>query len=108
MTADRQKIKSLERQCKLSLIQEKKKTSATAPSGIAPKWLFTWSFSDLLRLSNFIESGQSWFHQEFWAVLRGCRSLLEIVFVGQREVFVCLGFGHFILFVYLFPWPRSS
>ena len=31
--------------------------------------------------------------------LRGCRSLLEIIFVGQCEVFVCLGFGHFILFV---------
>ena len=42
------------------------------------------------------------------AILRGCRSLLEIVFVGQCEVFVCLGFGHFILFVYIFPWPRSS
>ena len=43
--------------------------------------------------------------------LRGCRSLLEIVFfclVGQCEVFVCLGSGHFILFVYFFPWPRSS
>ena len=40
--------------------------------------------------------------------LRGCRSLLEIVLVGQCEVFVCLGFGHFILFVYFFPWPRSS
>ena len=40
--------------------------------------------------------------------LRGCRSLLEIVCVGQCEVFVCLGFGHFILFVYFFPWPRSS
>ena len=27
----------------------------------------------------------------------------------QCEVlFVCLGFGHFILFVYFFPWPRSS
>ena len=35
--------------------------------------------------------------------LKGCRSLLEIVFfVGQCEVFVCLGFGHFILFVYFF------
>ena len=34
--------------------------------------------------------------------LRGCRSLLEIVFVGQCEVFVCLGFGHFILFFYFF------
>ena len=22
-------------------------------------------------------------------------------------MFVCLGFGHFILFVYFFPWPRS-
>ena len=40
--------------------------------------------------------------------LRGYRSLLEIVFVGQCEAFVCLGFGHFILFVYFFPWPRSS
>ena len=41
--------------------------------------------------------------------LRGCRSLLEIVFfLGQCEVFVCLGFGHFILFVYFFPWPRNS
>ena len=40
--------------------------------------------------------------------LRGCRSLLEIVFVGQCEAFVCLGFGHSILFVYFFPWPRRS
>ena len=40
--------------------------------------------------------------------LRGCRSLLEIVFVGQCEAFVCLGFGHSISFVYFFPWPRSS
>ena len=41
--------------------------------------------------------------------LMGCRSLLEIVFfVGQCEVFVCLGFGYFIFFVYFFPWPRSS
>ena len=41
---------------------------------------------------------------------RGCRSLLEIVFffVGQCEVFVCLGFGLFILFVYFFPWSQSS
>ena len=23
-------------------------------------------------------------------------------------MFVCLGFGHFILFVYFFPWPRGS
>ena len=23
-------------------------------------------------------------------------------------MFVCLGFGHFILFVYFFPWPQSS
>ena len=23
-------------------------------------------------------------------------------------MFVCLGSGHFILFVYFFPWPRSS
>ena len=29
-------------------------------------------------------------------------------FVGQCEVVICLGFGHFILIVYFFPWPRSS
>ena len=40
--------------------------------------------------------------------LRGCRSLLEKFFVGQCEVFVCLGFGYFILFVCFFPWTRSS
>ena len=35
--------------------------------------------------------------------LRRCRSLLEIIFfVGLCEVFVCLGFGHFILFFYFF------
>ena len=28
--------------------------------------------------------------------------------MGQCEEFVCLGFGHFILFVYFFPWQRSS
>ena len=22
-------------------------------------------------------------------------------------MFVCLGFGHFILFVYFFPWPKG-
>ena len=40
---------------------------------------------------------------------------LFIFFLGReaqkvREwgVLVCLGFGHFILFVYFFPWPRSS
>ena len=41
--------------------------------------------------------------------LRGCRSHLAIVFfVGQCELLVCLGFGHFILLVYFFPWLRSS
>ena len=35
--------------------------------------------------------------------LRGCRSLLEIFFVGQCEGFISLGFDHFILFVYFFP-----
>ena len=29
-------------------------------------------------------------------------------FVGQCEMFVCLGFGHFILIVSFFPWQRSS
>ena len=41
----------------------------------------------------------------FIHIVSQCRSLLEIVFC--RTVFVCLGFGHFILFVYFFP-PRSS
>ena len=41
--------------------------------------------------------------------LRGCRSVFgDSFFVGQCEVFVCLGFGHFILIVYFFPWPQSS
>ena len=34
--------------------------------------------------------------------LRGRVSFLEIVFVGQREVFVCLDFGHF------FPLGRKA
>ena len=34
--------------------------------------------------------------------LRGCVLVLEIDFVGQCEVFVCLDFVHFFL------WPRSS
>ena len=36
--------------------------------------------------------------------LRGYVTVLEIVFVGQCEVFVCLDFVHF----FFFPWPRSS
>ena len=32
----------------------------------------------------------------------------SLVFCRKCEVFVCLGFGHFILFVCFFPWPRSS
>ena len=37
-------------------------------------------------------------------------SFLEIVFVGQCEVFVCRDFGlfFFFLFFFFFPWPRSS
>ena len=43
----------------------------------------------------------------------GVNSLKTSIFplptpLRQCEVFVCLGFGHFILFVYFFPWPRSS
>ena len=52
-----------------------------------------------------MENVASW---GFRGALRGCRSLLEKVFVGQCEVLVCLRFRHFILFVYCFPWPRSS
>ena len=29
-------------------------------------------------------------------------------FRSYLEIGHCLGFGHFILFVYFFPWPRSS
>ena len=32
--------------------------------------------------------------------LRGCVTVLEIVFVGQCEVFVCLDFVHFFLFFF--------
>ena len=40
--------------------------------------------------------------------LRDWWSFLEVVFVGQCEVFVCLGFLEIISFLYFFPWPRSS
>ena len=33
---------------------------------------------------------------------------MEMVFVGQCEVFACLGFVEIISFLYVFPWPRSS
>ena len=36
------------------------------------------------------------------------REAQKVPRIGRREGFVCLGFGHFILFVYSFPWPRSS
>ena len=36
--------------------------------------------------------------------LRGTVSVLEIVFVGQCEVFVCLNF----VLTLFFPWLRSS
>ena len=44
-----------------------------------------------------------------------CLSVLDLVilfylffFSLAAKVLVCLGFGHFILFVYFFPWLRSS
>ena len=37
--------------------------------------------------------------------LRGTVSVLEIVFVGQCEMFVCLDFV--LTFIFL-PWPQSS
>ena len=45
-----------------------------------------------------------------------CLSVLDLVilfylfvfFLGREAQKVCLGFGHSILFVYFFPWPRSS
>ena len=40
--------------------------------------------------------------------LRDWWSFLEMVFVGECEVFVCLGFVEIISFLYFFPWPRSS
>ena len=36
--------------------------------------------------------------------LRTMVTVLEIVFVGQCEVFVCLDF----VLTFFFPWPRSS
>ena len=39
--------------------------------------------------------------EEGQSPLRGCLTLLEIVFVGQCEVFVCLDFVNF--FFYFFP-----
>ena len=34
--------------------------------------------------------------------------VLEIVFVGQCEVFVSLVFFGLFLFSFFFPWPQSS
>ena len=39
--------------------------------------------------------------------LRDWWLFLEMVFVGECEVFVCLGFVEIISFLYFFPWPRS-
>ena len=39
--------------------------------------------------------------------LRGCRSLLEIVFVGQCEVFGCLGFG-LLFYLFIFFLGREA
>ena len=39
-------------------------------------------------------------------LLRVCVSVLEIIFVGQCGVFVCLGFGLF--FLYLSPLGREA
>ena len=41
---------------------------------------------------------------EIFDPLRGCVSVLEIVFVGQCEVFVCPDFVE----IFFFPWSRSS
>ena len=43
----------------------------------------------------------NWYCPECEANLRGPLS----VFVGQCEVFVCLGFVSIISFLYSFPWP---
>ena len=37
-------------------------------------------------------------------ILRGGVSVLEIVFLGQCEVFGCLDF---VVFFFFFPWHRS-
>ena len=56
--------------------------------------------------------GRQFFKYDYFSVtypLKGVQVTFgDSFFVGQCEVFVCLGFGHFILFVYFFPWPRSS
>ena len=56
--------------------------------------------------------GRQFFKNVYFSVtypLKGVQVTFgDSFFVGQCEVFVCLGFGHFILFVYFFPWPRSS
>ena len=43
---------------------------------------------------------------QYDCILRGCVMVLEIVFVGQCEGFVCLDFENFSFF--FSPWPRSS
>ena len=54
------------------------------------------SCMDLLFIKQGVGIILSMFHSEVMDFhLRGCVTVLEIVFVGQCEVFVCLDFVHF-------------
>ena len=79
--------------------------------GVCLAWIWSFYFICLFfpwpRSSKGPRMGRQFFKNVDFSVTYPLKG--EIVFfVGQCEVFVCLGFGHFILFVYFFPWPRSS
>ena len=54
--------------------------------------------SAVMRLPNNPLLGSS--SRDWW-------SFLEMVFVGECEMSVCLGIVEIISFLYFFPWPQS-
>ena len=56
------------------------------------------SFSRFKYIRNPIRTTMQQGRLDALSLLRGCVTVLEIVFVGQCEVFVCFGFVHFFFF----------
>ena len=97
---------------------------------------YNFPYTRLLRVKDFLVRLSQLYLATFkQCILRGCVTVLEIAFVGQCEVFVCLDFVHFSFFplaakligpqtgcqffqkcrffrhldfVQFFPWLRSS
>ena len=80
----------MENSSKLESMPTLRRSTTLPAETTISKWRVTATIRLLLQLPS---GGTSAFGD-----LRGRRSLLEIVFVGQCEVFVCIGFGHFFFF----------